>query len=124
MNRITIRCGRIGKGDLIVIPKRTRERLCWKSSVFYEFELIPLEVLPDHCVEDCYQLAHARDDDNFVFLLADGFQACGEGLDDRVATDGGDRGHVERGPDGGSAAADGSGAFLHSRVAVERHDAD
>src|ERR1044071_8681826 len=93
------------------------KRLCLMSSVFYNFELIPCEVLLDHDVEVGQQLAHAGGDHQ---LLGLGIvpQPLGKGLDDLVEPHRGNSSHVQDTTNSGPSAADTAFAFELSGVAV------
>jgi len=57
---------------------------------------MPGQLIPNHRVEKAQQLAHAGYDLDLLGL-AKSVQTVGKGFDDRIATDGGDCGHVQDG---------------------------
>ena len=74
-------------------------------------------------VEDDEQFAHAGGEDDFNGLSL-GLEALGEGADDRVATRGGEGGHVEGAADRGAPPPNGSFAAVRSAVVVEGGESD
>ena len=77
---------------------------------------VPIRAVAHHGIEDDQQLAHAGDEDDLV-LLAD--QTIGKSSDHRIASPGGECGHVEYVTHHGAAALDTAGAGMFAAVVIE-----
>ena len=53
------------------------KRRCLMSRVIDQFELMPFDLVAEHCIDNGQQLAHAGGDDDLGFL-ASGFEALGD----------------------------------------------
>ena len=76
----------------------------------------------DHGVHDREQFAHAGDDDDLGGLSGH-FEALRKGLDCRIASHRGHRGHVQDGSDIGAAAPDEALSAMLAAVVCQRRDA-
>ena len=80
-------------------------------------------MIPEHGVQQGQEFSHAGDDDDLA-LFSGLLQTLCENSDQRIESDGGQRGHVEHGADRGPSTADGALALKLSGVVVEGRDAD
>ena len=89
---------------------------------------IPGGVVFEHGVENDQQLAHASGENDFGLFAASAGIALSQSLSKRsdvfVAAFGGEGGHVQGIPNGGSSSPDGSGSQQKSAVTIEGSDAD
>jgi len=91
--------------------------------ILYDVELFPWDSFAKHCVEQCDELSHARDEgDHFEFSI--GHQSLVKVFDDGIVLGGGNGGHVEDGSDIAPAGVDGAFSGVSSGVAVEGRHAD
>ena len=88
----------------------TAEQLCWKSSRKWLSLDVPAFVIAQHHIDDGQELTHTGDDGDLLKFVS-GDQLLIEGFDNRVAANGSQGGHIELGPDLGSAVSDGFGAL-------------
>ena len=93
------------------------------SSVLEKAFGTPSDVVTNHGVEDGQEFAHTGGDDDLGYFACF-LQALGEGADDRVASDGSERGHIKHATDGSASGEDGSFALPCSGLAVVRRHAD
>jgi hypothetical protein len=93
----------------------TTKHLCTESS---RHEGFPWCSVSDDGVEDDEELSHGRSDGDLRGLSGCA-QACVEGLDNGVASDGGNGRHIEDSADSCAAAPDRAASAEHAAVTIE-----
>ena len=97
----------------------TAEQLCWMSSRKWLCFDIPAFVIANHHIDDGQEFSHTSDDGNLLKFVS-GDEPLIESFDNRIAANGSQGGHVELGPDLGSAGKDVTSTTLFTTVTIER----